>query len=191
MINNKPRIAHKFQNLVKKLYRERSFILLVLLFLISIAIPLFVAQVSLSTPIVQTQQNTLQLIELGRKLYQARKFEEAVTVWQQAVDTFSARGDKLNQGMALSNLSLTYQQLGQWNEAKSAITHSISLLQTQEKTSEQQRILAATLEIEGQLQLALGQSDNALTTWQQASDIYKKIGNNNFIRELVAFYWML
>ncbi|MDJ0532392.1 MAG: CHAT domain-containing protein [Xenococcaceae cyanobacterium MO_207.B15] len=179
-------INHKFKNLSPKIYQGRSLkawlrrsqILLALLFLLSIPIPLLVAQVSISTPIVQTQQNTLQLVELGRKLYQARQFEEAAAVWQQATDAFAAGGDRLNQAMALSNLSLTYQQLGQWNQAQKAIAKSKSLLQTQSSTSLQQRIFAATLDIEGQLQLALGQPANALESWQQATNIYQKIGNH-------------
>ncbi len=179
MVGKKPRLAQRFQNMFKRLFKVRSLLLLVLLFFISTAVPLFVAQVSLSTPIVQTQQNTLQLVELGRKLYQARQFEEAVIVWQQAAETFAAGGDKLNQAMALSNLSLTYQQLGQWNQAQKAIAQSVSLLSTQSSTTVQQRIFAATLDIEGQLQLALGQPANALNTWQQATNIYEKIGNSN------------
>ncbi|MGB5771625.1 MAG: CHAT domain-containing protein [Crocosphaera sp.] len=181
------RLPQRCRKLLRKLFRWRYHgdqrpsapFLLVLLFLISIIIPLFLAQVSLSTPIVQTQQNTVQLVEQGRKLYQARKFEEGVTVWQEAAAIFAGRGDILNQAMALSNLSLTYQKLGKWNEAKSAIAQSVSLLQTQEKTRVQQGIFAATLDIQGQLQLALGQSANALNIWQQATKIYEKIDNNN------------
>ncbi|MDJ0532381.1 MAG: hypothetical protein QNJ70_07780 [Xenococcaceae cyanobacterium MO_207.B15] len=112
-------LKQKLKNLSQKLYRGRSHgaprcgapILLVLLFLVSIATPLLVTQVSVSTPIVQTPQNTLQLVEKGKKLYQARQFEEAAKVWQQATDAFTAGRDRLNQAMALSNLSLTYQQL--------------------------------------------------------------------------------
>ncbi|GBF78622.1 CHAT domain-containing protein [Aphanothece sacrum] len=165
-------------NLIKKLYGRRSLILLVLLFLISLVVPLFVAQVSVSTPIVQTQQDALQLIQQGRTLYQAKQFVEAATIWQQAADVFATRGDKLNQAMALSNLSLTYQQLGQWNEAKIAISQSISILQTLENTPIQQGIFAAILDIKGQLQLVLGESANALNIWQQATKTYEKIGNN-------------
>ncbi len=172
-------LKQKLKNLSQKLYLARSPILLVLLFLFSITIPLFVAQVSVSTPIVQAQQNTLQLVEQGQKLYQARQFEAAATVWQQASEAFAARGNRLNQAMAMSNLSLTYQQLGQWNQAQKAIAQSKSLLQTQSSTPVQQRILAATLDIEGQLQLALGQSANALKTWQKATKIYEKIGDRN------------
>ena len=171
-------LKQKLKNLSQKLSTGRS-ILLLLLFVVSIAIPLLVAQVSVSTPIVQNPKNTLQLVELGRKLYQARKFEEAATVWQQATDAFAAGEDSLNQAMALSNLSLTYQQLGQWNEAQNAIAQSKSLLSTQSSNAVQQRIFSATLDIEGQLQLALGQPANALNTWQQATKIYEKIGNHN------------
>ncbi len=143
------------------------------------AAPLLVAQVSVSTPIVQSQQNTLQLVELGRKHYQAGEFEEGAKVWQQAAEAFAARGDRLNQAMALSNLSLTEQQLGKWDKAKAAIAQSLTLLETLPKTPEQQRILASTLDIQGQRQLAVGQPENALPTWQQAADIYGKIGDQN------------
>ena len=146
-VGNQLGLKHRLRNLIKKLSRGRSAklrlrrphgeprcgapALLVLLFVLSITIPLFVAQVSVSTPIVQIQQNPLKLVEQGRKLYQARQFEEAATVWQQATDVFAAGGDRLNQAMALSNLSLTYQQLGQWNQAQRAIAQSLSLLPTQ------------------------------------------------------------
>jgi CHAT domain-containing protein len=178
-MNKKPRLTHKFQNLVKKLSRWPSLILVVLLFLLSMAVPLALAQVSLSTPIIQTQQDTSQLIERGRGLYQAGQFAEAANIWQQLADTFAAREDRLNQAMALSNLSLSEQQLGKWNEAKTAIAQSLNLLQTLAKTPAQQRILASTLDIQGQLQLAVGQKSNALKTWQQAADIYREIGDKN------------
>jgi CHAT domain-containing protein len=149
----------------------------VLPFLLSLAFPLLIAQVSLATPITQTQQDTSPLVERGRELYQAGKFEEAAVVWQQLVDALAARGDKLNQAMALSNLSLTEQQLGKWDEAKTAIAQSLNLLQTLPKTPAQQRIFASTLDIQGQLQLAVGQRSKALETWQQAADIHREMGN--------------
>lgn len=155
--------------------RWRSLILVVLLFLLSLIFPFLVVQISLSTPIIQTQQG----VEQGQKLYQAQQFEEAATIWQQLADTFAVRGDKLNQAMALSNLSLTYQQLGKWHEAKITISQSISILKNQKNTSIQRRIFAATLDIEGQLQLALGQSANALTIWQQSTKIYENLGDSN------------
>ncbi|HAC63319.1 MAG TPA: hypothetical protein DCF68_07190, partial [Cyanothece sp. UBA12306] len=149
------------------------------MFLISLVVPLLVAQVSVSNPIVQNQQNPLQLIEQGKRLYQTKQFSAAVVVWQQAADIFAKRGDLLNQGMALSNLSLTHQKLGQWNEAKTAINQSLKLLKNAEKNSNQQDIFAATLEIKGKLELALGEPVNAFENWQNAQNIYQKNGNKN------------
>lgn len=137
-------------------------------------LPLVVAQVSVSSP-----TETLRLVGQGKKLYQAGQFEEAATVWQQAADTSAAQGDSLNQAMALSNLSLTYQQLGKWDKANQSISESLNLLQTQEKTLDQLRILASTLDIQGQLQLAVGQPEAALESWKQAGDNYANIGNKD------------
>jgi CHAT domain-containing protein/tetratricopeptide (TPR) repeat protein len=144
---------------------------------ISLSVPLVAHQISASTVIVQTQQNPLQLVEQAKKLYTTGQFEQAALVWQQTAEAFAAQGDNLNQAMALSNLSLTQQQLGKWDEAKQAIATSLKLLETQEKTPAQRRIQAQTFDIQGQLQLGVGRSQAALKTWQQAADIYKNIGN--------------
>jgi CHAT domain-containing protein len=149
----------------------------VLPFLLSLAFPLLTAQVSKATPISQTQENTSQLVERGRGLYQAGQFEEAAVVWQRLADALAARGDKLNQAMALSNLSLTEQQLGKWAEAKTAIAQSLNLLQSLPKTPAQQPIFASSLDIQGQLQLAVGQRSNALETWQEAAAVHKESGS--------------
>lgn len=182
-------LVQRLQNLVKKLYtkrsptltKPRSLSLLILLFVLSFSVPLVAQQVWASTPIVQTQQNPLQLVEQGKKLYVAGQFQEAALVWQQTAEAFAAQGDKLNQAMALSNLSLTQQRLGKWDEAKLAIATSLKLLATQEKTPAQRRIQAQTFDIQGQLQLAVGRSQTALKTWQQAANIYKNIGNKQGI----------
>jgi CHAT domain-containing protein len=187
MAEKQSRLPQRFQSLAKKLSRwlsasspMRSPIFLVLLFFLAMAVPLAAAPVYLSTPIPQTQpENTSQLVERARSLYQAGQFEEAVVAWQQAADTFAARRDSLNQAMALSNLSLTHRQLGKWDRAKRAITQSLKLLQTLPKSLEQQRIFAATLDIQGQLQLAIGQPESALQTWQEAADLYEAIGDRN------------
>ena len=159
--------------MIKRLFIWKSRVLLTLIFLASLIIPILIAQVSISTPIVQP--TSLQLVEQGKKLYQDGKFEESATVWQQSVEYFAKQGDILNQAMSLSNLSLTYQRLGQWAQAQSAISESQSLLQNQPNTTEKKRILASTLDIEGQLLLSLGKPNNALETWQKATKLYRNI----------------
>ncbi|MEH2183924.1 CHAT domain-containing protein [Nostoc sp.] len=167
--------------IIPRLYSSqvRSLILAVLLFFLSVGGVLVTTQVWASTAIVQTQQELLELVKQGKSLYQNRQFESALRVWEQAAAAFAAREDKLNQAMALSNLALTSQQLGRWEQAKKAIATSLNILQTQPKTPERSQILSSTLDIQGQLQLAVGESEAALATWQQAAEIYQNLGNQN------------
>jgi CHAT domain-containing protein len=137
-----------------------------------------------------TEQNggspsTSQLLQQGRELYEQGEFSEAAVVLQQAAAAFKQEGDGLRQAMTLSNLSLTYQQLGLWSEAEQAITDSLNLLQAgenirnvpKEGTSERSQILAQALDIQGRLQLSLGKDEQALNTWQQAAATYAQVGN--------------
>ncbi len=157
----------------------RSLILAVMLFFLSVGGVLLTTQVWAVTPTVQTQPEPLQLVQQGKALYQNGQFAQALTVWEQAAAAFAGRGDQLNQAMALSNLALTSQQLKRWDQAKTAIANSLNILQTQPKTLERSQILSSTLDIQGQLQLALGESAAALATWQQAAEIYRNLGNQN------------
>ncbi|MBW4491541.1 MAG: CHAT domain-containing protein [Oscillatoria princeps RMCB-10] len=118
-----------------------------------------------------------QLVQQGTSLYEAGKFQEAATVWQQAASAFQKQGDTLNQAMALSNLSLTYQQVGEWQKATQSIEESLKLLPaSQGASAEELRVIAQTRDIEGNLQLAVGQAEKALATWQQTASIYDKLG---------------
>ncbi|MBR8836425.1 MAG: CHAT domain-containing protein [Stigonema ocellatum SAG 48.90 = DSM 106950] len=160
---------------IKKIYQKRSLFLAALLFILSTAISPVVAKVSPSTPIIQTQQDAGQLANKAEKLYRIGQLREAATVWEQTAAAFAAQKDRLNQAMALSNLSLTYQQLGQWDKAKKALTDSLELLKTQPQSQEKLKILAQTLDIQGYLQREIGQSGDALNTWQKATTIYSQI----------------
>jgi tetratricopeptide (TPR) repeat protein len=132
------------------------------------------------TTLVQNQrQDAFPLVSQGDQLYNSGQFQEAAQAWQQAAVAFAAQGDHLNQAMALSNLSLTYQQLSDWEKAKEGIAKSLNILSTLEKNQEQQRILAQTLNIQGQLQHRVGQSQAALETWQRAAEIYGNVGDQN------------
>ncbi|MDF5740019.1 MULTISPECIES: CHAT domain-containing protein [unclassified Nostoc] len=128
-----------------------------------------------------------QLVEQGESFYQAGRFAEAVTVLQQAIRIYQTQGDRFPKAAALTNLSLAYQQLGLWKEATGAINSSLELLGWDEKNqklalksqkSEQLEFLAQTLDIQGGLQLSLGQAEASLTTLLQAEQIWHQLGNN-------------
>lgn len=174
MLNKHLILGQKLQNFLKRIYNKHSLFLAVLLFIISAAIPPVVA-ISSPTPIVQSQQDGEQLANNATKLYRAGQFEKAAAAWQQTANVFAAKGDSLNQAMALSNLSLTYQQLGQWDQATKAIEESLELLKTQPQGKEKLKILAQTLDVQGYLQRERGKSTDALNTWQQATKTYSTI----------------
>lgn len=129
------------------------------------------------------------LIQQGKTLYDAGKFEEAIAVLQKAAQTYQAQGDTLRQAIALSNLTLAYQQLGQWQQATDAITASLSLLDQSDsvqhsKTKNQTLpVLAQTLAIQGDVQLETGQADQAVVTWRRAESLYKQVGDINGIAQ--------
>ena len=143
--------------------------------------------VSVPPPVTVTQTSPSQktLVEQGKALYDAGKFSEAITILQQAVAALKTDGDGLRQAIALSNLSLAYQQLGLWSEAENAISESLKLLQSGQTlsnspkggTSETTKVLAQTLDIQGRLQLSVGQAEQALNTWQQAASTYEQLGD--------------
>ncbi|MDV2998341.1 MAG: hypothetical protein N4J56_008046 [Chroococcidiopsis sp. SAG 2025] len=146
------------------------------------------------TPITQGLTDIQKLVEQGKKFYEAERFAQAAATWQQAVAAFKASGDELGQAMTLGNLSLAYQQLGQWTQAESAIASSLKLLGYPEKDREAEgqrgrgeipiqnlEILAQVLDIQGRLQLAQSKAEAALNTWRGAAEIYTKIGDRNAI----------
>ena len=132
--------------------------------------------VSIQNPTAQTQDSLQQ----GKVLYEAGQFAEAVKVLQQAVKSYGSQGNELRQAVALSNLALAYQKLGNLTQAQQAISDSLKLL---EKSSNSQnlQVLAPILDIQGSIQLDLGQAEQALNTWQRAEVSYKQLGDQNGI----------
>ncbi|MEH2321756.1 CHAT domain-containing protein [Nostoc sp.] len=132
--------------------------------------------ISIQNPTAPTQD----LLQQGKVLYEAGQFAEAVKVLQQAVKSYGSQGNELRQAVALSNLALAYQKLGNLAPAQQAITDSLKLL---EKSSNSQnlQVLAPILDIQGSIQLDLGQAEQALNTWQRAEVSYKQLGDQNGI----------
>lgn len=121
-------------------------------------------------------------LEQGKVLYDAGRFSEAVALWQQAVQRYQERGDRQSLALSLNYLSLAYQDLGRWQDAQSAITQSLNLIQTasthgQTSTQNPKLILAQSLNTQGSLQLAMGKAEAALETWKQAAIAYAEAGD--------------
>ncbi len=149
--------------------------------------PLTVQAVSPSST-SQVISDTAQREQQGREYYETGQFSTAIKIWQQILKVYQSQGDKLNQARVLNNLSLGYQQLGLWSQAKQTITDSLKLLEQKQSkySSKQLKVLAQALNTQGSLQLATGKSQAAIETWQTAADIYKQAKNEiGVIRSLI------
>ena len=135
--------------------------------------PLLTVQQAAQTQPFLAQATTAEQEQLGRQLYHDGQFAEAIAQWQQIAQIYAAQQNDWGQASALSNLSLSYQQLGKWDEARQAIAQSLAIIQPHRNVP-QWSVLAQVLMTEGSLQAALGQPEAALATWQQAADAYRQ-----------------
>ena len=138
----------------------------------------------------QQQLNLVEaqnLVQQGKKYYQAEQFSAAVNSLKQAADTFATLGEIQKEAITRGNLSLAYQQQGNWQEAQNAIAKSFILLdfkydldtpttwQIPALTPEKLQILARIINIYGRLWYFQGNPDNALSSWQLATNIYQQL----------------
>ncbi len=113
-------------------------------------------------------------LESGRNLYSAGRFTEAIEIWEQAEAAYQRAGDLNNQAMSLAYLSSAYQELSQWEAAKTTSDQSLALLNSQSPAI----IWAVALNTKGNLQLAQGAAHKALNTWEQAQRYYEQAGDS-------------
>ncbi|MDX2096668.1 MAG: CHAT domain-containing protein [Leptolyngbyaceae cyanobacterium bins.59] len=142
---------------------------------------------TLLSPIVtQAQLPTPTPFQQGQRAYEAGRYSEALTLWQQAEAEFAREKDSLNRAMTLSNLSLAYQQLGQWSQAEASIAASLILVGPVPPANQplpgfqepdRLRVFAQVLNTLGRLQLTRGSSEQALETWQQATRLYNAVND--------------
>ena len=118
----------------------------------------------------------------GQALYQAGQFLQAADVLRAAASDFQVKGDALDRALVLSYLSLTYQQLGQLQQAEAVMAGAIAQIDTQTPTqtlpqSNVKFVLAQILNNQGQLQFSQGQLETALETWRKSEALYRTQGD--------------
>ncbi len=111
----------------------------------------------------------------AEQLYETGQFPQAIALLKQLGADYATKGDEFGQARVSRNLSLVYQQTGEWQAATEAITDSLKRLQGQSQSREETKLLAEALEVQGKLQLSVGESEQALKTWREAADTYKQI----------------
>lgn len=113
-------------------------------------------------------------LESGRTLYAAGQYAGAADAWQAAARAYADQGDRANQALSLSYLSLAYQNLNQWDEAKEAIADSLTLLEAGAEPILQAQILNT----QASLLLHTGQAQSALETWESARAFYEQANDD-------------
>jgi len=115
-------------------------------------------------------------LEQGRQLYHLGNFAAAITVWQKAVQEYHNQGDRPNEALSLSYLSLAQEELNQWEPARESIAQSLQILQTAQPFADA-IIWAQILNNQANLQLRTGQAETAIATWQKAEKYYTQAGD--------------
>jgi CHAT domain-containing protein len=124
------------------------------------------------------------LVKEGRNYYEAGQYNQAVILWQEAINKFTAEGNLWGQAQVLNFLSLAYQKLGNYAAAREAIAQSkeiIHALGDREKNKNLAMIYAQILNTEGRLQFEQGNSEAAWQTWQAATAAYRQAGDDSGI----------
>lgn len=120
-----------------------------------------------------TNQSASSSETQARQLYREGKYSEAAQFFQRAANGYKAGNDPLRQALSLSNLSLSYQQLGSWSAAEKAITEAVNLINGVKNTNSASELAKAQVwEIQASLLLARGQGDAAFDTWRRVTKIY-------------------
>ncbi len=119
-----------------------------------------------------------RLLQKGKNFYQLGKFPLAAKLLTQAANIYQSRGDILNQVLALNYLSLTEQKQGNLTQATENVRNSLNLLNGLKLNSDPvKKILALTLNTQGNLQLTQGKAEEAIKSWNQAAKIYGEVND--------------
>ena len=121
---------------------------------------------------------TIQTIEQeAAKLYQQNRFSEAIKLLETVIQQYQTQGDIVGSTIALRNLALIYQKLGEWEQAEVTLTQAQETIAIIDSEPEKSQLLAQILEVRGQIELSLGRAQTALETWKQATSLYQQQGN--------------
>jgi CHAT domain-containing protein len=132
----------------------------------------------LSAPASITQAAELEpLLQQSRQRYEAGQLNDAKTLLQQVQQQSQATGNGLIGAIALSNLALIASEQGDWKTANQAIADSLQRLRSTPISAKSAIVEAQVLNIQGRLQLAQGNAQAALETWQQTAPLYRQAGN--------------
>ncbi|WP_254449334.1 CHAT domain-containing protein, partial [Anabaena sp. UHCC 0253] len=114
--------------------------------------------------------------QAAKNLYMNGRFTQAVKLLQQAYQT---KSDPVEKAVILSNLALNFHQLGRIDEATRAIEDAIAILQKIPNSPQHLPVWAQVWDVKGNLELAKGKADVALSSWETAASLYQQLKDSN------------
>ncbi len=155
--------------MIKKIYK------FITICLLAISLTIVFSIYSLPSKSVAQSSSSIELLQQGIKLYETEQYKESIKVWQTALNQ---NFQPLSKALILSNLSLSYQKLGNWQEAEQAIISSLEILNSLDITTDTYaEILAKALNTEGSLMWLKGNFSEAVSAWDLAASNYLKVGD--------------
>ncbi|MBD2461534.1 CHAT domain-containing protein [Oscillatoria sp. FACHB-1407] len=156
--------------------RRRATVLLVIALLttvVCVVAPTIATHPAVGMTEQSASNNPEALDQEGQRLYEAQRYSEAIAPLQQAIQGYAQQGKSVQQVMALRNLALVYQALGNWSAVDQTLTTGFNQLDV---ISEPDRSIveARLLDLQGLAQLHQGQLEEALATWETATAIYQR-----------------
>ncbi|MGK7922356.1 MAG: CHAT domain-containing protein [Trichodesmium sp.] len=118
-----------------------------------------------------------RLEKQAQELFQKGDFSGSIPLLEAAIQNYANQGDNYGQVRAIRNLGLVYLKLSEWNKSEATLNDCLNLIQQISNKQKAAQLTASVLEVKGQLQLSIGKSEAALDTWEEASQIYQKLGN--------------
>ncbi|TAE60780.1 MAG: CHAT domain-containing protein [Nostocales cyanobacterium] len=112
----------------------------------------------------------------AKNLYLSGRFAEAVKLLEQAYKTTD---DPVEKAVILSNLALNFQQLGNINQATEAIEEAIAIFQKIPQSPKNLPVWAQVWDVKGNLELAKGKADVALSSWEKSASFYQQLNDSD------------
>ncbi|NER00319.1 MAG: hypothetical protein F6K30_27090, partial [Cyanothece sp. SIO2G6] len=110
------------------------------------------------------------LVQSAKTLYDNQRYIDASQQLREAAASYAVLGDRPSQAQTLALQSLALQKLGDWHNAQALLDESFALLNM--IANPPVRIRAQIWNAQGHLYLAIGQTQAALISWENAEQDY-------------------
>lgn len=126
--------------------------------------------------IARSSIDSKQPLQEAQRLYKLGKLDAAKELLEKYINDLINRPNSIAAIIAKINLGLIYEQTGEFDRANHLIDDSIADISNLQDSPEAEKLAAQALNIKGQIQLSMGQSEQALDIWKKTANIYQKIG---------------